>query len=354
MEVEDFRALQAEQCERAKGLLWTTWVPKSAEVFRRLPPICINGDADAYYRSITTLQSNQLRGLIRDSLSVFTSFFAQHQPVSQIDPQGDTLLWAVSPAFNLDLLVAEEGGRQVIRPGFAEVADMVQGVLDAFITAVEGIPRLGSNVSGGFTTTARGKQSTIPCVGLDEEEVVAARRGVLDVIEGSSEAVSKLMALFDDYMYLISVDKGVVVADFCGAEPPPDLEAFEAEIDRYHTAARDVRLMCTNVVRTGLYSVRTGRFKEQLATEAEAIASMLLDQIRVSVRQSNERIIQDYIQMEHELGKTSNTGAEVLALKKYIQKCTVDTEKLKDEIAMNKQKEDFMFGCRCGDLSQNT
>lgn len=39
-----------------KSQLWTSWAPKSVEVFNRIPPIFINGDADAYYRSIATLQ----------------------------------------------------------------------------------------------------------------------------------------------------------------------------------------------------------------------------------------------------------------------------------------------------------
>lgn len=82
-------------------------------MFRRLPPICINGDADAYYRSIATLQGNQLRGLVSDSLTAFVDFFRQYVAVEGLDPQGDTLLWAVPAAFNLDLLIAEEGGRQV-------------------------------------------------------------------------------------------------------------------------------------------------------------------------------------------------------------------------------------------------
>lgn len=56
IEVDAFKTWQAECTERGKAGLWTSWLPKSVEVFRRLLPIFINGNSDAYYSSIATLQ----------------------------------------------------------------------------------------------------------------------------------------------------------------------------------------------------------------------------------------------------------------------------------------------------------
>jgi hypothetical protein len=46
--------------------------------------------------------------------------------------------------------------------------------------------------------------------------------------------------------------------------------------------------------------------------------------------------------MTTELGKSCESGEAVLALKKYIGKCTLDNERLKDEIAANKRRDDFV------------
>ena len=278
LEVEDFKTIQTEQCERAKGMLWTTWVPKSAEVFRRLPPVCINGDAEAYYRSISTLQANQIRQLCRDSLAAYVAFFKEHPPVEEVDPQGDQLMWKAAPVLNLDLEINGDG-KQALHPSFDEVQDAVQGIMDSFVQATHGIPRLGSNVASGFGTSNRAKATTIPSVSLDDEDVVLARKQVLDIMEGNSVAPRKLATLFDGFMYLVAMDKAKTVKGFCAKEPPPDLEAFKAEIDKYYEAARDIRLMCTNVVRTGIYSVRCEKFKEQLASEAEEIARLFLEEV---------------------------------------------------------------------------
>lgn len=123
LQAETFRQYQAECTEVVKSMLWTSWAPKSVELFNRLPPVFINGDSvrppaarvtqaagsddasltrgqlmawwqrrrcacedplptnatpcvglgcccvqDAYYRAVCTLQSNQLRSLLQRSL----------------------------------------------------------------------------------------------------------------------------------------------------------------------------------------------------------------------------------------------------------------------------------------------
>jgi dynein heavy chain, axonemal len=78
MDALDFELMQHECHEHVKSSLWTHWLPKSAEVFRLLPPVCINGDAKAYYQSIATLQGRQLRQLVQDSVDAYVKLFEQH------------------------------------------------------------------------------------------------------------------------------------------------------------------------------------------------------------------------------------------------------------------------------------
>jgi hypothetical protein len=61
-------------------------------------------------RSIATLQSNQLRGLVQRSLESYVSFFRTHEPVESIDPHQDTLLWDVPPVFVVELIVTDGKG----------------------------------------------------------------------------------------------------------------------------------------------------------------------------------------------------------------------------------------------------
>nr|8GLV_Kg Chain Kg, DHC_N2 domain-containing protein [Chlamydomonas reinhardtii] len=343
-----FYQQQTEVMELVKGQLWSSWAPKSLEVFNRLPPVYINGDADAYYRSIATLQSNQLRGLVARSLESYVSLFAAHPPRQEVDPQGDTLLWSAPPVFVLDLVELE--GKPAFKPTFQECEDAVRAVLDNAVLAVCGLPRVGSNTVGStsFTPPAPGaavppSAATIPVTSLQEESVVAAKKSVLHTMERNSVAPKRLAALFDEWMWLIGEEAAAAARAFSERQPEPSLSELQAEIERLRAAAAAVRVVCTDDVRTGIYTVRCGAFKELLASSAEQLAAALLDHLRHTVRGSNMRINEEYQIMTGEVGKPSTTAEELLALKKYIAKSAQDQERLREAIARNKEKDDFLL-----------
>lgn len=76
--------------------------------------------------------------------------------------------------------------------------------------------------------------------------------------------------------------------------------------------------------------------QELLASSAETLARRLLDQIRASKRSSVAKIHEEYTFMAAEVSRPCHTSEEVLGLKKYIQKCVGDQERLKDAIQRNK------------------
>lgn len=49
-----------------------------------------------------------------------------------------------------------------------------------------------------------------------------------------------------------------------------------------------------------------------------------------------------------QVGKVSHSGEEVLALKRLIQRCTADQEKLREQIGRNKDKDEFLMAHRYG------
>lgn len=204
MEAVDFEAHQQECHERVKSALWTHWLPKSAEIFRLLPPVCINGDAAAYYRSIAELQGNQLRQLVHQTLQHYVAFFEQYQGmtrsktsrmtsstyhcelplrnhnprtwtgVTQIDPQQDTLLWRQPAVFNLQLCL-DEGNHPVFSPSFEQITSMVQDVLDGAVRTTFDMPRIGSQVmvaASASTSQSKSASNSIPTMDLEDVVLV--------------------------------------------------------------------------------------------------------------------------------------------------------------------------------------
>lgn len=92
----------------------------------------------------------------------------------------------------------------------------------------------------------------------------------------------------------------------------------------------------------GFYVIECRAFKELLATCAESLVSRLLDQVRLTARSSNIRIHEEYSLMSGEVMKPCGSGEEVLALKKLIQKSMSDQDRLREEIAANKARDEFL------------
>jgi hypothetical protein len=55
LQADWFKQYQQSATEQVKGQLWSHWLPKCVDVFRRLPPVPINGDTEAYFRSALQL-----------------------------------------------------------------------------------------------------------------------------------------------------------------------------------------------------------------------------------------------------------------------------------------------------------
>eukprot|EP00854_Cymbomonas_tetramitiformis_P002297 gene2297-3019_t len=341
IEMDAFQQYQTEVCERTKQSLWTVWVPKSAEVFRRTPPLYINGDAEAYYMSIAILQSNQLRTLVQDSMDTYRKFIEQHELSEKAmtpDPQEDTLLWSCKPAFWVYLMVTTEGG-WTFQPSFRDVEDMCVNVLEQFVSAVSGIPRVGS---ASNAPSRRGMH--IPAVGLNEDCVNLVRNKVRAVLQMNAEPPRKLASLYDRFLYLLTMDKDAEMKKF--QEEQHSLEEYAAEIDKYRTAADEITNTSLNEVRTGLYVVHTSNLKEALITSAMDLSTRLIDQVREASQLSNQVICESYSLMSTEVMRVPASGEEVLTLKKYIQKCRTDHDELQKEIDFNKRREEFMLTYR--------
>ncbi|GMH33280.1 hypothetical protein BSKO_01114 [Bryopsis sp. KO-2023] len=349
MDPHQFRQMQLHSCETMKAALWTSWVPKSAEVFRRLPPIYINNDDVAYFRSIATLQSNQLRNLVLASVDAYQNLFESYPPTAEIDPQQDTILRSQKPLFIVRMDV-EEGGKIVFTPSLSEVDDMIRDVLDTFIQSVSGIQQVAVDAetlhAGGCGNGPNHgmAQHTIPTTGLHEDSVVKGRKRILELMEGNAVAPRKLADLFQKYTILLNTDTAAFVENFVAQKP--SLEDYAVAIGKHRSDAEAIRLLCTDDVATGVYYIQCASIKETLASAHEEVASKLLEEVRMSLHHSNIRLSETYLDMANQIGKVSHSGEDVLQLKKYIQKCTTDQEKIKEEMDGNKEKEDFLVNYR--------
>ncbi|KAI8464307.1 MAG: dynein heavy chain and region D6 of dynein motor-domain-containing protein [Monoraphidium minutum] len=403
-QAEAFRSYQLAACDQLRSQLAGHWLPKCADVFRRLPPVPINGDAAAYFRAVATLQGNQLRQLVAASLDDYLALFRRHvldpppggggaaPACAPLDAQRADAMWSCPAVFETELVV--EAGAAAFRPPLAASEAAALAALDATVTAVAGLPRIGRAAlasGGGLGAPASastsgsgggGGAAAIPVAGLGDSDVETARQELRAILSASAEAPRQLAALFSEYLPLLDLDPQLHARrafEACGGAPPPaapapaprlsasrgaaaaggqpgggggggglggagalDLEAYGREVERLMAAAAGVWGTCAGDVRAGLYSVKTSGFKAQLAAAAEAAVAALLELLRVQVRESNERAAREYAAMAAEMARTPASGEEALTLKKYIGRCGIENERFKEAIAANKAREEFL------------
>ena len=67
----------------------------------------INNDVASYYQSIATLQSNQLRALVQDSVDSYQALFERHIPVVEVDAQQDQTRWSNPAVFIVEMVIVD-------------------------------------------------------------------------------------------------------------------------------------------------------------------------------------------------------------------------------------------------------
>ncbi|DBB17907.1 TPA: hypothetical protein ACH3X3_002922 [Trebouxia sp. C0006] len=343
IEVDAFKTWQAECTERGKAGLWTSWLPKCVEVFRRLLPIFINGNSDAYYSSIATLQSKQLRQLVQDSLNSYMAFFEQYRPatkpaVAKADAEkAEKESWECTPGFAVELVV-EGDGYTGFSPTFAQLEDVCLQALEQCVTAAGSIPRVGTAANKGAAS-----KTTIRCMSLEDSSVLAASKAVQDVLRLNQTAALRLASLFDQYLYLLTDDTDALLLKFAQQAEPPAVEVYQEHLSKCRAAAETIRWdLCSNEMHTGLYLVRATALKQRLETAADSTANKLLDQIQTMARDSNDHVCETYTHMAAGVSVVSHSSEEVLQLKKEIARCQVEAEKMRTAIALNKERFEFL------------
>eukprot|EP00892_Ulva_mutabilis_P009855 jgi/Ulvmu1/7241/UM035_0028.1 len=348
MEAVDFEAHQHECHERVKSALWTHWLPKCAEIFRLIPPVCINADAAAYYRSIATLQGNQLRQLVNHTLQHYVEFFEQYQGVDQIDPQQDTLLWSKPAVFNLQIRL-DESNHPVFSPTIEKISCMVLEVLDGAVRTTFDMPRIGSQimvVASSSTSQGKSASNSIPTMDLEDDRLAEAQSRVAGVIEANKIAPQRVVELFETYLTILDQGQDAFVSEVMGRIPEPSLDDFECILSDLDMTADAVRCKSANNVCTGLFSVDVSVLKAELIDALDGLKEAVLIGLRERVMQSSDLLIEMYQRAEAEVSKVSSTGEEVLALKKTIQKEQLLQERMRDTIQQNKDTIAFLVSHR--------
>ena len=81
-----------------------------------------------------------------------------------------------------------------------------------------------------------------------------AQQRVLDILQANREAPCRLAALFATHLPVLATDAEASAQELMARDPPLTLEDFNEVLRDYRRSAEAVRLLCADLVRTGIYA----------------------------------------------------------------------------------------------------
>ena len=393
-----FEEHQSKTLERTRSALWHSWTSQTAECFRRNPPTCVNGDSDAYYAAVAMRQSAQLRELTARSASEYVAFFEARRysdEHSTCDPLAKKLLWAETPAFLVKLVgskpaATDEQPVAAFDPPLEAFEKSAIETFHNFVAAVVGIPTAGSDPATSRRGAPLDRVSAFELKELDDAErdekvtkdsdfvgktpndskyfdgptrrtVIHGNMPILDaparireVMERAALAPRSLAALFDPHVReLLALDvEGHVenVGSKADAleKTSETLATYREEIRRFEEQAETIWGIAMGRVRCGAYEVDATPLRDELVGIAREAARRLSVRVREKAREVNASVGKAFEEMQMRATKDSESAEECVDRKKYMKFLPADLEKLKNDIAANEQRFDFLSEHFCG------
>ena len=351
----------------------------------------MNGDSDAYYAAVAMRQSAQLRELTARSASEYVAFFEARRysdEHSTCDPLAKKLLWAETPAFLVKLVgskpaATDEQPVAEFDPPLEAFEKSAIETFHNFVAAVVGIPTAGSDPAtsrrGAPLDASRSAQnSTTPSATRRSRRTRTSsgkRRATRNISTdrlpdrhsrqhahlGRAREDPLVMeqrrwrrgrsALFDPH-----------VRELLALDVEERVEGVGSKADALEDIrdARDVPRGDTAVRgaggddlgdRDGARAVRRVRGRDASAGRARgdrarggAAAPV---RVREKAREVSERR-EAFEEMQMRATKDSESAEECVDRKKYMKFLPADLEKLKNDIAANEQRFDFLSEHFCG------
>eukprot|EP00741_Cyanophora_paradoxa_P002212 tig00000555_g2144.t1 len=206
-----------------------------------------------------------------------------------------------------------EGQGIVYRPSFKEVETTVLSVFDRFVSAVAGIPRVESRLSGAVD---RSKVVYLPVAQVTDQDVAEARNRVKAVVQDAAALPARLLQYYDKYLYLLGGEGERAVREFLSAEH--SLKEYAAEVGKYRRIAEDIVRLLPSEVPLDLVLVQCDALNKHLASKAQDLANRLLSQLCIENRQQCLQVCEAYESISAKVMRSVASPEETVEQQKYI------------------------------------
>jgi dynein heavy chain len=276
-----------------------------------------------FFKSVTTLLSNQLWELVDASLQDFEQFFAKFD-----NSKSEISL------FSVKLFVS--GSQIRFEPQLADLETAVVSIIGDIVSVVREIPRVETKL---FTSLAS-EPLYLPAITMDDARI-ADGKFYRKIVTKNTVQPQKHLLSYEKYRALLNHKAEKRIDDFLREKH--DLDEYETEIQKLSKLIEDISAS-PSIVSLSMIYLDCESLKADLISKSNDLVQKLVDQVADMNRKSNFVICETYEKISAKVMKSTNDTEELVELLKYSEQAkSKDIVSLKDEIIKGKKRLDFLL-----------
>ncbi|XP_074662516.1 dynein axonemal heavy chain 7-like [Tubulanus polymorphus] len=310
MELSLFQNLIMRHIESAKEKLLKKWFPEVQNIFyqgnkrKQVPSNHDQNMLQCFFNCAATLMTEQLQGLVLNSMSDFTDLLSQ--------PVSSTRAYEHS-GFVLRLIL--DGAAIKYEPDFHDFEVVLLNVYDVMIKAASIVPRVETKLYSEWSGNK--SKSTLRPIILDEI-LENHKQVVKEVIKKESIGPMEHAKLYDKYNFLISKQADADVDQFL--KESHTFEEYAKEVRKYQRLVDEITYNSRKIIRLGMFEVHCDELIRSLSKRAEALMTRLLAKMSKDHQEANKLLCDEYEAIAEKAMTTPANTEQLIELKEYINK----------------------------------
>ena len=163
---------------------------------------------DSFFKSVSTVMSNQIWFLVEKSLSEFENYFRQFEDAS-------------SEVSFFSLNLAGAGAQIRFQPPLTDLEGVIMNILEELVAAVKDLPRVETKLFSSL----QGEQLSLPCISIQDERIDEGKY-FRKIIQKNAAAPQKHLVTYEKYKSLMTNKAEKRIEDFLRERH--DLDDYES------------------------------------------------------------------------------------------------------------------------------
>ncbi|XP_076804189.1 dynein axonemal heavy chain 3-like isoform X1 [Clavelina lepadiformis] len=341
----EFEDVVSSHCLRTRDTLLKEWIPAAVKLFldyketwMHLVPLNDNDSTvqvQEFFACAASLMSNQLRGMVINSLSDLVDFFRMHEDGNDFGEEYTDLRYCVRSVMLLKLQVRD--AKLYFSPSFADCRDVMLNCFSHITSAAESIPR----VECDMFPELRDSSLVLRTVNPDEQLVKDFIDVAMNIFKANTIGPQKYLDVYKKYADLLNNKAEMEVVQFIKAEHT--LDEFVLMINRYEKIRSEIMMLRFNIP-LSLFCLNCLELNNEHADRAQRLKDKLISFQVDSNRDQNKSICHQYDAIADRVSEMPETTVELVELVEFLKKSNdVTIHELKHEIGLAAERLEFLL-----------